>query len=218
MSKQTVKTIAAIALLGAGATVLSRSLWPADELPADGVELEDELEIDDMPPMDDDGGESLSGLADVALGNEDVSTRLQADLLALYGSLDSTVRVREAFGAVANFAKPSPSGESVRIDAADFGWGSRPDPVEMHVSMTLITNHKSFACVDGVAVEVGDEVSAGRIIRITPEGIQVQSTDLTLFYEVRQPYPREFQSELARRTALESEQGDEASAEGGENQ
>ncbi|MCA8943003.1 MAG: hypothetical protein KDB80_10625 [Planctomycetes bacterium] len=204
MSHQTTKTLAAFALLVTGGFVLAHSLWDAgDEVPKEANSSE-EFEADDMPPLD---ADPLSGLADITEpGNGDRTDRIEVDLLALYGSFDPTSDVQDAFATQAEF-HAAPRGESVALATGrTIDWTGQLEPPRMSVSLVVIKDTGACAAVDGAVVRVGDRIAGGRVTQINEQGMQVSIGGLSLFYELQQPYPREFLPELARRgLALQDE-------------
>ena len=216
MRKQLKKTITALALLSLGGAVLGRSLWNQSLAPAPvpAAASQGERELGDLPPMDDGTrGESAFPSTEGHSGVEQVA-RMRRDLLSLFGSYQPGDTVCNGFRE-AGFPPASPLVEMAPrgMDLRDLGWGDRPDPAAMRVTLIMITASAVRAAVDGAVVGVGDRVASGVVTRIVEDGIEVGAGGDSLFYDVEMPYPREFRAEHARREAERRRQGSQRGPE-----
>ena len=218
------KTAIAALLLAAGSAVfaygLREQLFGVREV---GPETFDDPSLD-LPPME--GGPKSSddammpgddeGAASVSDGRRASSV----DLLAKHGSLEQLASVNASFrnrfadqaqmqgdgSSSATNPAPAPLGETLRD-----GWKSDEWPSEHRISLVMMTGVPR-AVVDGRVVGVGDAIAAGTVTAIDAHGVEVDTGSRHLYYDLVGPYPREFRSELQRRSAQQQERPTERGA------
>ncbi|MGE3174639.1 MAG: hypothetical protein AB7O97_18550 [Planctomycetota bacterium] len=225
------KLAGALAVLVAGAAVCwqgiasngSRAVEPvADDEPWLEDDADDGTDPDDGPAaevlateLDDRVGDLLA-----LVGSHDPAiavTQAFATHSAVVGPADGLLRAPapggETAGGTQLDVRAEPGGTRPRAaDGAppsvdgDQPLASRwtgPPPAPLHVTFVMVGADIARASVDGAIVGVGDELAgaAGTVVEIRREGIRVQTSSRSLFYELADPVPREYRAEAARRAA-----------------
>jgi hypothetical protein len=116
------------------------------------------------------------------------------DLLAPHGSFDARGDVRLAFAVWAEGAFAAPGGETAAAWVGE-------DPPRLRVGVVMVSAGAARAVFGGQLVGIGDAVAGGRIGAIEPGVVTFDWRGRKLHYELGGDAPREFQAELARRSA-----------------
>jgi hypothetical protein len=147
-------------------------------------------EVADIDPAD----EAASAESSVAVSR---------DLLAPHGSYDPRGDVRMAFAVWAEGAFAAPAGETAAVT-----WAGE-DPPRLRVGVVMVSAGSARAVFGGQLVGIGDTVAGGRIGGIEPGVVRLDWRGRKLHYDLGGDAPREFQAELARRSAAAPADGAE---------
>lgn len=122
------------------------------------------------------------------------------DLLAACGSYGGEGPVPHVFAPPGPAASPARTVRGGRSEAGAGLWEG-PDPPPLRVGFVLVADGVARAVVDGRVVGVGDRVAGGAVVAIARDHVQVRGAERTLTYDLTDPWPREFRTELLQRAA-----------------
>ena len=209
-TSSTKKVLLAVLLLVGAASIFGNSLYDTmfSGIPASSGPSGDTGDHDTPETVAEDRDDS----------DTTIRTSIRADLLAHFGSFASRTTVKNSLrfaprefevqrararstleGGMGTVRSPSsgmPLQDPVRDPPAAPLAGSStedgaPPPPAMTVSLVMLTDRVGRAVVDGRVVGVGDHTTAGIVLGITKDGIEVEDPLRgVLYYEIHHPWPR----------------------------